>query len=554
MNGHVALNVGVDRSREQVPMEGSTRLEEICRAMEDPAFYPHPVSRIEFKETHISAVFLTGTWVYKMKKPVDFGFLDFTTIEKRLEFCRREVLLNQRLSHGVYEGVVSICRGKDGRLRLGDSGDVVEYAVRMRQLPEETNLAVLIEKRMVSPTDMTALGDRLARFYRAGSCSPEIDRFGDPEVISFNMEENFRQVEPFVGSLVDEEWWEFIRQASRAFFQYRLEFFQKRISACRIRDGHGDLRVEHVYFSDGIQIIDCIEFNDRFRFGDVAIDLAFLHMDMERLGHSELSRMVLESCVKQSGDGGLYELLDFYAAYRAVVALKVACLRSTEVEDPVTIAELHGKVREYLHHAYRYALQFSRPALWVFCGLPATGKSALALEAAQTLDIALFQSDRIRKESAGKPPETTVVAYGKGLYRRELRRRVYAELLARAQEQLKRGRSAILDATFSSRKWREEAARLARDCDASLLLVECVCSEETIRKRLMHRETEKGLSDARLRHLDDMIAEFEPVTGISPECHLRIDTDSDFVDAFTSMLSRSYASRRMQVQILMERL
>ena len=261
--------------------------------MASPAFYPHRVSMLERRETHISVVFLTGDFVYKLKKPIDFGFLDYTGLNTRRRMCELEVKLNQRLSRDVYLGVVPLSRKDDGFL-FGDSGEVVEYAVKMKQLPDDASLSSLIVSGRVTPEEMRRLGKLLAEFYATAERSRQIDRYGASRAIEVNTEENFRQLAPFIGSLVEKERFDFVMASSRAFLPDCATLFDRRISEGRIRDGHGDLRAEHVYFLDRIQIIDCIEFNERFRYGDTAIDLAFLHMDVERLGRSELSLKMLD--------------------------------------------------------------------------------------------------------------------------------------------------------------------------------------------------------------------------------------------------------------------
>ncbi len=525
-------------------MENGKRFEEICRAMMKKEFYPHPVSLLDRRDTHISTVFLTGDWAYKLKKPVDFGFLDFRKLETRRHVCEREVVLNQRLTHGVYEGVTAICQDLSGRYSMEGPGTPVEYAVKMKQLPDEDCLQSLLDRSRVGRSAMEALGRHLAGFYERSVRSPEIDHYGDPEVIEFNMEENFKQVGPFVGSIVDGEKWEFIRQVSRAFFANWKELFLRRIRAGHIRDGHGDLRAEHVYYHEGLQIIDCIEFNDRFRYGDVASDIAFLHMDMERLGFAKLSRAVASAYAERAEDSGLYALLDFYAAYRAIVKLKVVCLGFEGLDDDRARTDAVGSAEQYLELAYRYAMRFSRPTVWVFCGLPAAGKSLLAARTSEALMIPVFQSDVVRKENA---PEEQVVPYGHGIYRTELRNRVYAHLLALAQEQLKKGRSAILDATFSDRKWREEVSRLATDLDVNCIFVECTAEAETIRRRLHAREGSSGASDARLQHLPEILAHFHPLTEIPEENHLVISCEQAASGAFFELLEKGYELKCAQV-------
>jgi len=363
------------------------------------------------------------------------------------------------------------------------------------------------------------------------------------------MEENFQQLEPFVDEFLERERWEFIREVSRAFFRDWRKLFESRVRKGRIRDGHGDLRAEHVYFFDGIQIIDCIEFNDRFRYGDLVSDLAFLHMDLESLGYPEASRVIMSAYTAHSRDHECYALLDFYAAYRAIVKVKVSCLRSTEVEALDARLALKPIAKDYLEQAYRYALQFSRPTLWVFCGLPATGKSALAEKLSEALSLPILQSDRIRKEGSDhSAPQEEVVSFDQGIYGTARRQRVYAQMLAMAQEELKKGHSVILDATFSQAKWREDARQLAADLDTNLIFVECICAKDIIRKRLKQREQSQGISDARLQHLPEMIKAFEPLDELPAEIHLRIDTEKPFERSLQELLTEGYGLKCAQVR------
>lgn len=521
--------------------------ERVCRAMADPCFYPHPVARLERRDTHISVVFLTGDHVYKLKKPLDFGFLDYRGLENRRRQCEAEITLNQRLSHGVYEGVQEIRKTGEG-FHLGDSGEVAEYAVRMKQLPDEAVLSCLLARSKVDASDMMRLGRHLARFYARSERSPEIDRYGRAEVVNFNTEENFRQLEPFVGKLVRRNPFDFIRESSRAFFKNAQPLFNRRLAEGRICDGHGDLRTEHVYFLDGIQIIDCIEFNERFRYGDTAVDLAFLHMDTERLGRPDLSRAMLEGYTEMSRDFGLYTLLDFYSCYRAIVKMKVACLTWTELEESSRKVEMASRAEQYLQLAFRYAVQFSRPTLWVFCGLPGAGKSTYAEKVKEVFGIPLFQSDRERRELPVYRLHPGPAPFGEGAYGTGVRGHVYARLLSLAHDELKRGGSCILDATFSLGKWREEALRLAQDCDANILFFECVSGEEAMLKRMARRKTGEDLSDARPDILRDMLNHFEKIDELPPGLHAKIDTEKDIPGNTNLLFSEAYTMKRTQVE------
>ena len=523
----------------------------LCRAMADPAFYPHSVSKLERRDTHISAVFLTGDFVYKLKKPIDFGFLDYTGLETRRRMCELEVCLNQRLSHGVYMAVVPLSRVGDG-FHPGDSGEVVEYAVKMKQLPDEASLANLIVSGTISSDEMLRLGLRLAEFYAASERNEQIERYGSREVIEFNTEENFRQLEPFVGNPLVKDQLEFVKESSRGFLRDRGGLFQRRIAEGRICDGHGDLRAEHVYFLDRIQIIDCIEFNERFRYGDTAVDLAFLHMDVERLGGADLSLGVLNGYTEFSRDYGIYTLLDFYSCYRAVVKMKISCLSMAELAEGPRKRLMERRAVEYLDLAFGYAIQFARPTLWIMCGMPGTGKSTFAERLREIFHIILFRSDEARKELPGyRGP----VPFGTGLYRSDMRGHIYSRLLSMAHDELKNGRSVILDATFSRQKWREEAVRLAQDMDANILFFECVSSLTTIRDRLSRRrQNESSGSDARVEHLPGLIDEYESPDELSSKQHTRINTEDDIEANLRTILSSAYSKKRAQIARIIARL
>ncbi|MFO8084872.1 MAG: AAA family ATPase [Desulfobacterales bacterium] len=528
-------------------MDPLPRFNAVCEAMADPDFYPHPVFEIQRRDTHISVVFLTGQWVYKLKKPLNLGFLDFREIEERAKFCEQEVRLNRRLSKGIYLNTVIIAENEKNVFSLSESGNVVEYAVKMKQLPDEARLGSLLKKNAVSRYDLELLGKKLAAFYLHSKQNSQIDQYGQRDMVIFNSEENFQQIVPFVSQLIDREKWQFICEVNRSFLYHHHVLFERRLENRKIRDGHGDLRTDHIYFFDGIQIIDCIEFNDRFRYGDVAIDLAFLHMDMELLGYPEESQVILKSYVEHANDPEIYALIDFYAAYRAIVRLKVACIRHNELKKQKLSNSLQVEINTHLNQAYRYTLLFSRPTLWVFSGLPASGKSSLAQRLSRILSIMVISSDAVRKE---KDFEPEIVSFDSGKYSKERRQRVYAKMLALAQKKLKKGRSVLLDATYSLRRWRQEVVQLASDMDSNLIFVECKCNTDIIRKRLIKRENYTGLSDARIQHLPDIIKNFEPITELSKDIHIKIETQIAIEQTLYQLLSEAYLCKSAQIETI----
>lgn len=517
------------------------RQTEIFQAMERPEFYPHPVTAVELRETHISKVFLTGKYVYKIKKPVDLTFLDFTTLAKRRHFCHQEVVLNRRLTHNVYVDVVAVTF-EDGRYHLGGPGVPVEYAVKMRQLPGDRSMVQLLRKGKINAKDIAQLARKLAEFYGKASSGEHINTVATWETVRTNCEENFRQTEMFAGKLIDERMFHIIRAATRSFMQRRKPLFQQRIAKGNIRDCHGDLRGEHIYFTDGIQIVDCIEFNERFRYGDVTADLAFLAMDLDFNGFPEIAQSLLDAYVHYTRDRDVFVLLDFYKCYRAFVRVKVNCLRLQEgnlsgSERSVLLEE----TRKYLDLGYRYAVQFSRPTLWVVCGMPASGKSTIAGEFAKALGITVYRSDVVRKELFGlRPREPKDMPFEQGIYSRGASALTYGRLLLLAQDAIENGNSLILDATYSSRHQRSEVRRLAVDMDVNLIFVECVASDATLKERLKKREKGVSVSDARLHHFEHLKGRYEPLQEIREEMHIRVDTENPQEESMRQILFQDY--------------
>jgi aminoglycoside phosphotransferase family enzyme/predicted kinase len=516
--------------------------EALDAALRDPSLYPHPVTGIEVEETHISKVFLTGPFVYKVKKPVDFGFVDFSTPEKRRHWCGEELLLNQRLSHGVYLEVVSITKEPLG-FALNGTGEPIEYAVKMRQLPRERSMAELCRQGQLTVGMVEELARVLAHFYEEARSGPEVDAMGSQGAVEAVTEENFTQTEPFVSDLLPRERFLFIRDAVREFLRRHGELFQRRVDTGRVRDGHGDLRLDHVYFVNGIQIIDCIEFNERFRCGDVAADLAFLAMDLDLLGWEDLGWNLIRAYAYGARDPEVWVLLDFYKCYRAYVRCKVECLRlseggMTDAHRAVT----EERARRAFNLAHHYAGTFSRPTLWVICGLSGSGKSTIADRLANCLRLPVHRSDALRKRlfRASSVEGSTVTAFGEGIYTREATEKTYDALLSEAMEDLASGGSAIVDATFAKRRYRERARNLARDKGAAVVFVECVSHDAVIRRRLTRREGRKDLSDARDHHFASQRLAFEPVTEMGHDEYVRVRTDQPLVHSMEQLFSLAY--------------
>jgi uncharacterized protein len=332
----------------------------LVSALLDRRTYPHPVDRIELVETHISWVFLAGERAYKVKKPVNFGFLDFTTLERRRMFCEAEVRLNRRLTRDVYLGIVEL-KDADGGLRFGGPGPTREVAVAMRRLPHDRMLDRLVREHRAEPSLLDRLGVLIARFHESAATGGEIDRFGGLETVRANWAENFLQTEHLGPDVLPDEWRRTLSNWVDAYVERHAERFAERVRAGHSRDCHGDLQTQHVCCTEPIQIFDCIEFNDRLRYGDTANDIAFLAMDLDRLGRPDLALRFLNAYLGESGDYGCVPMLDFYRAYRAFVRGKV--LAFTMTEHP----EAAREARQHFALAVSYMQRPAPPGLAVGC-------------------------------------------------------------------------------------------------------------------------------------------------------------------------------------------
>ena len=337
-----------------------------------PEAYPHKPRELKLIQTQMSFLFLTGDYVYKVKKPVDLGYLDYTSLEKRHFFCHQEMELNKRLCPDAYLAVVPITmslrgasepkhrakrRGRGNLLCVEGEGEVIEYAVKMRQLPQERMMDVLLLNNQVNQEMVARVAEKLVHFHQKAETNSKIAAFGKLDTIRRNCDENFSQTEKYIGVSISSEEYKRIKSYTNNFIDSNSSLFNKRVSEGRIRDCHGDLHAAHICFTDDICIYDCIEFNDRFRYCDVASEVAFLAMDLDRYQRADLSRHLVNTYVELSQDGELLSLLNFYKCYRAYVRGKV---ESFKLDDPYIPEEEKTKVlaiaKRYFELAESYIL------------------------------------------------------------------------------------------------------------------------------------------------------------------------------------------------------
>ncbi|MGA2367084.1 MAG: AAA family ATPase [Dehalococcoidia bacterium] len=513
----------------------SPALPPYVNALLKPEAYPDHPARVEMVQTQMSFVFLTGKYTYKTKKPVNLGYLDYTTLEKRLHFCRQELELNRRLCLGAYLDVLPITDSSEG-IKVGGSGETIEYAVKMKQLPQDRMMDVLLKKDGVTPQMLSQVATLMSAFHSKAATNAEIGSYGSLPMIQTNTDENFSQTEKYIGVIIPERTFGVIKDYTNGFIRKNSQVFSRRVSEGRIRDCHGDLHAAHICFGDEIYIYDCIEFNDRFRYSDVASEIAFLAMDIDRYGRADLSNAFVEAYLKTSGDKGIAGLLDFYKCYRAYVRGKVACFK---YDDPYikdkdsTLAE----AKLYFNLARKYADK--RPVVIVVTGLIGSGKTTTATEVGRGLSYTVLSSDIIRKELAGVPAtERHYDEFDKELYSPESTRKTYEEMFRRARGLLAVGRSVVLDASFKKRSDRLAAQELARSAGAGFLIIECTADDETIKGWLEDRQRKGSVSDGRWEIYADLKKEFEKVDKVTPANHLILDTNKSSGNIIPLILER----------------
>lgn len=428
----------------------------------------------EVRQTHAGLVFLVGDRAYKLKKPVNLGFLDFSTRELRLRACLREVEFNRRLAPDVYLGVADIS---------DEHGQPCDHLVVMRRMPAQRRLTALIAAGAPLAEHLRALARLLAVFHAHAERSEQITEQGGLAALSARWEASFEQVARVAGDVLPAELFDEVRTRTRAFLAGRAALFAARQAQQRVVDGHGDLIAEDVFcLDDGPRVLDCLEFDDRLRWLDGLDDAAFLAMDLEHHGRAGLAEAFLDAYAEFSGDPAPASLRHHYIAYRAFVRAKVACLQHVQ-----GAAQARAEAQAYAELAAAH-LRAGAVRLVLVGGLPGTGKSTLAGRLADHLGAVLLSSDRQRKELAGLAAATSAhSAYRTGIYTPEHSRHCYDELMRRAGQLLDRGESVVLDASWIRAGDRALAARLAADSHAELVALRCTLPATVAAARIAAR-------------------------------------------------------------------
>ena len=501
----------------------------LISALQDPAFFDHPVDDIRLIETHISWVILTGEFAYKIKKSVNFGFLDFSTLEKRHFYCEEEVRLNRRFAPGLYLDVVAV-RGSVGHPFLHADGSPIEYAVRMRQFPQHALLSAMASRHGVTPEHIDEIAGLVAAMHARAAVAGASAQYGLPHDIHHWVMENFVHIRTSPMNSSRREQLDKLERWCQREFQLRESVIQSRKTDGFVRECHGDLHLGNLaLIDDRITPFDCIEFNPHLRWIDVMSENAFLVMDLQDRGYPELACRFLNALLQQTGDYAGVRMLRYYFVYRALVRAKVAALRLNQaVKSAGTEGAAWDEYESYVQLAASYASAVN-PALIITHGVSGTGKSWLASRLAVRLGAIQVRSDVERKRLFGyRMDAKTGSGVQSGIYTEEAGLQTYARLADLARWLIEGGYTAIVDAAFLKHDERERFRLLAGQLGVPFVLLDFSADEETLRKRIRVRQCSgRDPSEAGIDVLEAQLRSQEPLVSNEREQAVEVETSQE---------------------------
>ena len=501
-------------------------LSQLVSQMQQPDFYPHAVEKIELVQTHASYVFLTGDFAYKVKKNVDFGFLNYSTLAKRKFFLETELRLNQKIAPELYLEVLPISDRHD-RFILDSSENIVEYTLKMCQFPQENLFSNLLKTaKLKSDCEasqrhrLVELGKVVARFHQAAACNDYISSFGTPSKIKVAFEENYQQSQKYIGIAQTQEQFAATKAYTDAFFTNRKDLFQTRIEQHKIKECHGDLHLNNIcLWQDKIQLFDRIEFNESFRFVDTMYDVAFTVMDLEAKQKPDFKNIFLNSYLEHTGDWTGLLLLPLYLSRQAYVRAKV---NSFLIDDPQVNQAERQKAKKIASQYYRQAYQYTQTksgSLILMSGLSGSGKSTVARYISINYGAIQIRSDAVRKHLAGIPLEESGT---EEIYSAKMTQKTYDRLLELGITLAKEGYRVILDAKYDRLALRQPAISQAKASKIPLKIIYCTAPRSVLRDRLDRRKND--ISDARADLLASQQANAEAFTLTEQAYVITLDT------------------------------
>ena len=488
--------------------------------MQQQDFYPHAVSdKIELVQTHASIIFLTGEYVYKIKKEVDFGFLDYSTLDKRKYFIELELALNHKIAPELYLEVLPIS-DRDNQLILNNSEQIVEYALKMRQFPQEDLFSNLLSAGKLNSDRFIELGRIVARFHQNAETNDYISSFGTVAKINAAFEENYQQSQKYIGVVQTQEQFEDTKAYTDTFFTQEVELLQDRVKQQKIKQCHGDLHLKNIcLWRDRIQLFDRIEFNESFRFVDTMYDVAFTVMDLEAKGKPELANAFFNSYLEYTGDWTGLLVLPLYLSRQAYVRAKV---NSLLLDDPQVDADDKQEAKKVASNYYRQAYQYTQNksgSLTLMSGLSGSGKSTVARTIAQSKNAIQIRSDAVRKHLAGLALDESGTDE---IYSEEMSQKTYDRLLELGIMLAEAGYNIILDAKYDRVALRQSVIGRAKDKNIPLTIVHCTAPLSVLGDRLKQRQND--VSDATADLLTAQQANAEPFTTEEQAYLTTVDT------------------------------
>ncbi|PPS43971.1 AAA family ATPase [Chroococcidiopsis sp. TS-821] len=488
-------------------MASDNFLPPLIQQMLQPEFYPHPVKEpIELIQTHVSYVLLTGDYAYKLKKPVNFGFLNYSTLELRQHFCQEELRLNQRGAGEIYLEVLPITQ--EERYHLGGNGEPVEYVLKMRQFPQEALFLSMFERGELDEARMEELGRVVAQYHAQTVTNDYIRKFGEVEQIRQSIDENYDQTVKYISGPQTRSQFEETKKYTDNFFAQRQQLFSERIANDWIRECHGDLHLRNIcLWHDKILLFDCIEFNEPFRFVDVMFDIAYAVMELEMLQRPDLGNAYLNTYIEQTGDWEGLQVLPLYLSRQAYVRAKV---NSFLLDDPGVPETVKQEAAKTAAAYYKLAWEYTKPRqgkLILMSGLSGSGKSTVARQLARKTGAIHIRSDAVRKHLAGIP---LLERGGDEIYTAEMTQKTYARLLDLGIMLASQGYTVILDAKYDRTSLRHAAIAEAQAQQIPLQIIHCTAPVEVLRDRLSSRTGD--IADATVDLLEAQQAAFEAFT------------------------------------------
>ena len=506
---------------------GSAGLDCLIKALRAPACYPHAVERVELLQTHISCVLLAGDYAYKIKKPVNLGFLDFSTLAARRHFCEEELRLNRRTAPALYLQVLAI-GGSLSAPVLGGGGPAIEYALKMRRFAQDALLDCMARRGALAPQHVDALAQSLAAFHAEAERAGADRAFGTPAQILAPALQNFEQMLPLARAHAELALLARMRDWSMREHALLASVFEERKRDGWVRECHGDLHLGNIALLEGRPTpFDAIEFNPELRWTDVINDIAFLTMDLFDHALPRLAHRFLNTYLETTGDYAGVRVLRYYLVYRAMVRAKVSCLRAHQTGIAASRQSgVEREVRRHLRLAERLAAS-AQPALAIMHGPSGSGKTTIARELAASLGAVRLRSDLERKRLHGlQASERSGSALYAGLYAPAASERTYARLAEHARASLEAGYPVIVDAAFLERAERERFAELARNAGATFVIVSCTAPAAVLRTRVALREREaRDASEAGLAVLERQLVSAEPLTESEAASAMLIDAE-----------------------------